>query len=317
MRINKEAEIQVYIVVAEITEENLQQLQSAGVTVELHDEQHHIVQARVPVTRLEEVAALPFVRFVRLPAYGFTKTGSVTTEGDFILNAILVRLLLGVDGTGIRVGVISDGIAGIFDTGCTTCGGVAGGPIESADLPAQDANGNPTTGTRNASGVLTSTSGGLIAQSFRSFDNDLEGGFGGGAGAEGTAMLEIVHDLAPGAQLFFANPWTSLEFNQAVNFLAQNTDVVVDDLGFGLPPYDGTNLVSANTATALNNDANPIRTYVTAGGNDARHHYQDFFADSGRDGQPYTALPATSTFSNPRARTAIRTAGASAPMRAM
>jgi hypothetical protein len=41
-----------------------------------------------------------------------------------------------------------------------------------------------------------------------------------GAGAEGTALLEIVHDLAPGAQLAFANADTDLAFNQAVNFLA-------------------------------------------------------------------------------------------------
>ena len=85
MRINKDAGVQVYIVMAEITEENLEQLQSAGVTVELRDEQQRIVQARVPVTRLEEVAALLFVRSVRLPDYGIPNTGSVTTEGDTIL----------------------------------------------------------------------------------------------------------------------------------------------------------------------------------------------------------------------------------------
>ena len=293
MRINKEAEVQVYIVVAEITEENLQQLQSAGVTVELHVKEQRIVQARVPVTRLEELAALPFVRSVRLPDYGIPLTGSVTTEGDAILNADQVRLLLGVNGTGVRVGVISDGIAGIFDTGCTTCGGVAGGPIETADLPAQDTNGNPTTGSRDATGVLTSTSGGLIAQSFRA-DNDLEGVLGTkckSAGAEGTAMLEIVHDLAPGAQLFFANFDTGLEFNTAVNFLAQNTDVLVDDIGFFGLAYDGSNPISANTAAALNNEANPIRGYFNAVGNSARNHYQEDFFDSSVDGSPYTGIP--------------------------
>ena len=96
MRINKDAGVQVYIVMAEITEENLEQLQSAGVTVELRDEQQRIVQARVPVTRLEEVAALLFVRFVRLPDYGIPNIGSVTTEGDAILNADQVRSILGV-----------------------------------------------------------------------------------------------------------------------------------------------------------------------------------------------------------------------------
>jgi len=279
MRINNDAEVQVYILVVKVTEENLQELRAVGVTVELQDERQRIVQARVPVARLEEVGALPFVRFVRLPDYGVHQTGSVTTEGDAILKTDQVRSMLGVDGTGVRVGVISDGINGIFATGCTTCDGVSGGPIATDDLPS-------ATGTRNASGVLTSVSGGITARSFRS-DGDLEGHMPGcvepGCGAEGTAMLEIVHDLAPGAQLSFANADTSLEFPQAVNWLAANTDVVVDDIGFFGMPYDGTSAVSTNTANALNNSANPVRAYFTAVGNSAREHYQGVFVDSGVD----------------------------------
>ena len=92
-------------------------------------------------------------------------------------------------------------------------------------------------------------------------------------GAEGTALLEIVHDLAPGAKLSFANGDTDLAFNQAVNFLAASNDVVLDDIGFFGEPYDGTSAVSANTAAALNNPSFPIRAYVTAVGNDADEHY--------------------------------------------
>jgi hypothetical protein len=289
LRINKEAEVQVYISVTEVTDENLQQLQTVGARVELHDEQHRVVQAHVPVTRLEEVASLPFVRFVRPPNYGIRHTGSVTTQGDAILKADQVRSQFGVDGRGGRVGVISDGIAGVFATGCTTCGGLTGGPISTADLP-------DSTGTRNASGVLTTASGGITAKSFRTDGNleprlELHPGCTLFEGAEGTAMLEIVHDLAPGAKLFFANSDTSLQFNQAVNFLAANTDVAADDLGFFGLPYDGTSLVSSNTAAALNNNANPLRAYFTAVGNEARSHYQENFVDSGRDGTSIVGFP--------------------------
>ncbi|MCJ7501708.1 MAG: hypothetical protein MUP80_01430, partial [Acidobacteriia bacterium] len=99
MRINNNAEVQVYILVTEVTEQNLRELQNAGVRIELQDKRQRIVQARIPVTRLEEVGALPFVRFVRLPDYGIPGTGSVTTEGDATLNANLVRSMLGVNGT--------------------------------------------------------------------------------------------------------------------------------------------------------------------------------------------------------------------------
>lgn len=288
MRINKDDEVQVYIEVREMTDANLEELRMAGATIELKDEAQRIVQAEVPLARLEQVAELPFVRLVRLPKYGIRHTGSVTTEGDAILKADQVRSLLHVDGTGVRVGVISDGINGIFATGCTTCGGVAGGPIATLDLP-------QATGTRTR-GVLISATGGITAQSFDSRNHDLEGTpIGGcafaGAGAEGTALLEIVHDLAPGARLFFANFSTSLEFNQAVNFLASQADIVVDDIGFLAEPYDGTSVVSTNTANALNNSSNPIRAYFTSVGNFARSHYQSDFVDSGMDGTSIVRAP--------------------------
>jgi hypothetical protein len=294
MRINKDAEVQVYILVTEVTEQNLRDLQNAGVRIELQDKRQRIVQARIPVTRLEEVGALPFVRFVRLPDYGVRQTGSVDTQGDAILKADQVRSMLGVDGTGVRVGVISDGINGIFATGCATCGPTTAtpSPISTGDLP-------DATGTRNVSGILTSVGGGITAQSFRS-DSDLEGHEPGcveaGRGAEGTAILEIVHDLAPGARLFFANPETSLEFEQAVNWLAANADVGVDDLAFPtVPPFDGTNVVSSNTAAQLNNSTNPVRAYFTAVGNYARMHYQGEYVDSGsRDLHLFQATASTS-----------------------
>lgn len=106
---------------------------------------------------------------------------------------------------------------------------------------------------RTAAGVLKESSGGIVARSF-SANLDLEGlppaspacAFAG-AGAEGTALLEIVHDMAPGAKLTFANGDTDLAFNQAVNFLAASNDVVLDDIGFFGEPYDGTSAVSTNT----------------------------------------------------------------------
>jgi hypothetical protein len=283
LRINPDGAVQVYILLDEVSEENLRRLQGAGAAVELQNQQPPMVQAHVPVVRLEELEALPFVRFVRLPNYGIRRTGSVDTEGDAILRADQVRSQLHVDGTGVRVGVISDGLKGVFATGCTTCQGVAGGPISTGDLP-------NATGTRNASGVLTSSSGGITSQSFSS-NQDLEGippasppcGFPG-TGAEGTALLEIVHDIAPSAQLFFANFDTSLAFKEAVNSLASQTDVVVDDIGFFGEPYDGTSDIATNTANALNSNTNPIRAYYTSAGNDADEHYLGAYEDSGTDG---------------------------------
>jgi hypothetical protein len=94
-------------------------------------------------------------------------------------------------------------------------------------------------------------------------------------------MLEIIHDLAPGARLSFANIDTDLSFVQAVNYLASTNDIVVDDLGFFGDAFDGTSVVSTGTAAALNNPAYPIRAYFTAVGNSADEHYYGVYQDSG------------------------------------
>jgi hypothetical protein len=284
LRIDANNEVQVYILMSSVTDETVQQLVAAGVTVEIRDGARRRVQARLPVARLDAVAQLAVVDAIRLPTYARHRVGKVTTEGDTILFADAVRSQFMVDGTGVRVGVISDGLKGVFATGCTTsCAGVDSGPISTGDLPSSN-------GVRNASGVLTSSSGGIVGRSFQA-NGDLEGlppatpacAFPG-AGAEGTALLEIVHDLSPGAKLSFANGDTDLAFSQAVNFLAASNDVVVDDIGFFGEPYDGTSSVSRNTAAALNNPDFPIRAYFTSVGNEADEHYYGTYVSSGVDG---------------------------------
>ncbi|MGC1105475.1 MAG: S8 family serine peptidase [Candidatus Acidiferrales bacterium] len=293
MRITDKGEVQVYIEMNAITPQNLDELHSYGVTVQIIGEPKPdkskgevltrvpTVQGLLPLTMINQVSALFFVRYIRLPDYGFRNTGAVESQGDAILQAEAARSQFGVDGTGIRVGVMSDGIGGVFATGCTTCGPTSAtpSPINTGDLPS-------ATGTRNSSGILTSVSGEITAQSFRA-DGNLEACNGtcdtsGLVGAEGTAMLEIVHDLAPAAKLYFANFDTSLSFEQAVNWLATNTDVSVDDISWQTPPYDGTSAISTNTATALNTDANPIRGYFTAVANQTFNHWAEPWTDSGK-----------------------------------
>jgi subtilase family protein/HYDIN/CFA65/VesB family protein len=290
LRIDATNQVQVYILMAAVTDETVKQLTDAGATIEIRDVERRRVQAHLPVARLEAVAQLAVVDAIRLPTYARRHTGNVTSEGDAILRADAVRAQLALDGTGVRVGVISDGLKGVFASQCTTpCAGAVGGPMASGDLPT-------SIGTRNASGVLTSSTGGIIGRSFQA-NGDLEGlppatpacAFPG-AGGEGTALLEIVHDLAPGAKLSFANFDTDLAFNQAVNFLAASNDIVLDDIGFLGEPYDGTSGVSSNTAAALNNPDFPIRAYFTSAGNDADEHYIGTYVNSGVDGTTVSGI---------------------------
>jgi hypothetical protein len=295
MRVTKNGEVQVYIELNSVAPQNLEELRSYGVTVQIVGKPEPdksvgevltkvpTVQGLLPVTMINQVSMLPFVRYVRLPDYGFTNTGSVVSQGDAILQAAQARSQFGVDGTGIRLGVISDGIGGIFDP--TSCSTEVPNPIQTGDLPSA----TPTC----TNGVLTSMNGGITAQSFPSSSPNLQppaADTASGVAAEGTAMLEIVHDLAPGAKLYFANAadGSTMSFQQAVDYLASNADIVVDDISFFTPPFDGTSEVSAHTAQALNTDTNPIRGYFTAVDNFAQDHYEGQYLDSGIDGSAIT-----------------------------
>ena len=84
-----------------------------------------------------------------------------------------------------------------------------------------------------------------------------------GDGHEGTALLEIVHDLAPEAELAFsgAGPargsFTSLGMVKAILWLAndafsgEGADVIVDDLAFFKEPYFEDGMVARAAADAV------------------------------------------------------------------
>lgn len=296
MKVTATGEVQVYIEMNDLSTDTLSKLRSYGVTVQIVSRQKPdktkgevrttvpTVQGMLPIERIDAVAALPFVRYIRLPDYVHPGTGSVTSQGDALLMAAAARQQYGLDGTGIKIGVISDGIGGIFATNCTVCGATSAdpSPMLTGDLP-------QAIGARTSSGVLFSASGGIIARSFVQAYAPTGNlapptlSTTSGVASEGTAMMEIVHDLAPGAQLYFANASTTLELQYAVDWIDENVDIGVDDLGAFTPPFDGTSDVSANTANALNTDLNPVRGYFTSVGNYAFNHWAEPWTDSGQN----------------------------------
>lgn len=102
----------------------------------------------------------------------------------------------------------------------------------------------------------------------------LSGQFGAGTN-EGNAMLEIVHDVAPGADLAFATAINSqVGFRQNILALvAAGADVLVDDIGFFAEPMflDG---VVAQTVDEVTRDG---VVYFAAAGNMARNSYESGF----------------------------------------
>lgn len=246
-RWNAAAQVQVYLHYRNDIPPRTEDLLALGASGILVSEPLQVVQAWVPADRLNAIASLPEISRITIPRYAVVKrmppqgalprTGSVDTQGDQILGAALYRTLTGFNGSGISVGVISDGDDHIASS------------ISTGDLPATIWN-DP-----NDAGIFKSS------------------------GDEGTAMMEIVYDLAPGANLGFCGPQTTAEFVTCLTDFAThfgNTKlVIVDDLGFpGVAMFTD----DPDFAVPVENfqSSNPGVQLVTAAGNDA----QNFWAGS-------------------------------------
>jgi subtilisin family serine protease len=225
-----DGKLQVYVDCSPLGVEQLEALERAGLTVDGVEPIRGRVRGRMDAAALDRVAEFSWVRAVRPIDRAVTRVGSATTEGDAAARANLVRAQ-GLDGSGVVVGVISDGVDHL------------GSAQQSGDLP------------------------NVVVPS---------GGCQRGSGDEGTALLEIVHDVAPGARLLFAGPADSFEMVQAVQCLtAAGADVIVDDLGFFGEPYFQDGPVAAAVRAAVQAGV----SYHSSAGNEARQHLeQDFVA---------------------------------------
>lgn len=108
-------------------------------------------------------------------------------------------------------------------------------------------------------------------RSFRA-DRDLEAGTD-----HGRLAAEIVHEVAPGAELYLVNFGTLSELSRAVDYLiAQQVDVVSFSVGYiHNGPGDGTGLVNSIVGRAA--DAGIV--WAVAAGNWAEQHWGGFFRD--------------------------------------
>lgn len=92
---------------------------------------------------------------------------------------------------------------------------------------------------------------------------------------EGTAMLEIIYDLAPGATLGFSAGLTTATFINSINFHVNTfqADIIVDDVGFFDEPFlaDGPVALAAQAAVAAG------VVFVSAAGNESEEHYEADF----------------------------------------
>jgi hypothetical protein len=177
-------------------------------------------------------------------------------EGTFLSEGVALHSAddadaLGIDGTGITIGAISDGINNV----------VAAQAL--GDLPA----------------TVT-----------------VPGACGAAGGDEGTAMLEIIHDMAPGAALqFCATGGGPVSHVNAQNSLVANgVDIIAEDIAFDSEPAFQQGLAATNGDAIA---AAGVSMHSSAGNRGAQHAARVVANGTGNgpdgNGGPFAGCPFT------------------------
>jgi len=215
-----------------------------------------LVSGRLPIEALDEAAALGSMRTIQ-GAAGGTGVGDVTSQGDVSMQTDQVRSNLGVDGSGVKVCVLSDS----YNTS-SSASTSASDDVQSGDLP----------GTSNPNGYTKEV--------------DIPSGGDKYAGLdEGRAMLQIVHDIAPGAELgFHSTVGGRANYANAITELSDpgqgNCDVVVDDYIYFAEGMLQDGQVAQSVKEAVNEDG---VIYVSFAGNAGDRSYESKFRRSGQE----------------------------------
>src|SRR3984885_865834 len=262
------------VLIDAVTRGDPQQLKSALVTLGL---QHPSVYSNdvggwLPVMQLDAATMSPEVHSIRA-AMPHTRTGAVTSQGDFVENSETVRSAHSLTGAGVTVGVLSDSFDcySVYAANNVPAGGAAG-YANNGFLA--------TYATDESTGDLPSNVNVL---------EEAEAGNGGcmnyGAptqlpfGDEGRAMLQIVYDVAPGTNLaFYTAENSEADFASGIGKLAASVasggagaKVIADDVGYFDEPFFQDGIV----AQAIDKVEAQGVVYFSAAGNDGTLAYDN------------------------------------------
>ena len=175
-----------------------------------------VISGLLPIQAIDDMVKLGNLKFAS-PAYQpITRVGATTSQGDDAMKADVARDTFGVDGSGVTVGVLSDSYDRSFSASTN-----ANDDVASGDLPGA---GNPN-GFTTPITVLDDSAGGPFGGLFL-ID-------------EGRGMMQLIHDVAPGAELFFHTAFNgAADFAQGITDLVNaGADVIVDDIGYLDQPF--------------------------------------------------------------------------------
>jgi hypothetical protein len=204
-----------------VSNQLLKRIGGLGGSVTYVSRQNQSILANIPLKSLEALAVDPDVRHIAPAARAKTNVGALTSQG-YISHKANQVIAKGPNGTGVKVGVLSDSAEAVASL------------IATGDLPA---------GTTVVQDILD-----------------------GPGSSEGTAMMEIIHDLAPGAQLYFASAFNgSGSFADNIRTLRDvyHCDIIVDDVSYS----DEGVFQDSEIAQAVNDVTASGALYFSSAGN--------------------------------------------------
>lgn len=209
-----------------------------------------LISGSIDPLDLAALADLPSVHFVRPIYLPIHNAGSVTNEADRAMRTDIAKTSFGLDGAGIKIGVVSDS----YDS--TSGGGGAAGGIASGDLPGT---GNPEGNTQPIQVLQDSNVQGVID--------------------EGRAMLELIHDIVPKSQLAFhtSQGGPVAMANGILALASAGSDIIVDDVTYFAQPFfqDGVITQAANQVVSQG------IPFFSSAGNQGRESYDSTFRSNG------------------------------------
>jgi hypothetical protein len=291
------------VLIDAITTGDPQQLKAAllGLGLQRASQYSNDVGGWLPVDQLDAATLLTELHAIRA-AMPKTHSGAITSQGDFAQNSDLVRSQNALTGAGITVGVISDSYDcyPVYAANGVPAGGNAGYANNGF---------NTTAAGDTTSGDLPASVNVLEDATCMNYGPPIQLPFGD----EGRAMMQIIHDVAPGASVaFYTAENSEADFASGIGKLAgpvasggAGANVIVDDVGYFDEPFFQDGVVAqavdavvaqgvAYFSSAGNNGAlaydNNAPSFPTAGaGQNVNEHLLNF--NTNPAGTSQTTLP--------------------------